>query len=187
MVPWPSKAVLQPAAVFHPARGLTLTGPPKLPPHQPLAELRVRLPFDFLEWPAPGSYPLAERTVMGPEHSGEPPRVVHRDGTLIMVDDDRIQMIDFDDGGFGYRLFEIATALVKYRDQPDYPTLKHALTEGYLSHRLIDLAPLDLVMAIRAATYIGWNSLRQGENGAEARHERLVSDARDLARVYLGN
>lgn len=103
----------------------------------------------------------------------------------IMVDENRVQMIDFDDGGFGFRLFEIATALVKYRDQPDYRALKDALIEGYMSARPIDLAPLDLFMAIRAATYVGWNIERIAEDGAEARNARLIRDARDLARAYL--
>ena len=39
-----------------------------------------------------------------------------------MVDGTTMQMIDFDDGGFGYRLFDIATALLKHRDAPDFRT-----------------------------------------------------------------
>lgn len=103
----------------------------------------------------------------------------------IMVDDGRIQMIDFDDGGYGFRLFDIATALVKYLDQPDYAALKDALTQGYLSVRRINLAPLDLFMAIRAATYVGWNIERINEDGAASRNARFVATARDLARAYL--
>ncbi len=113
--------------------------------------------------------------------------LIHADlvGENIMVDEGRIQMIDFDDGGFGFRLFEIATALVKYKKEPDYPALKDALIEGYLSIRQIDLAPFNLFMAIRAATYVGWNIERIHEDGAEARNARLIADARDLARAYL--
>ncbi len=94
-------------------------------------------------------------------------------------------MIDFDDGGYGFRLFDIATALVKYLDQPDYAALKDALTQGYLSVRPLDPAPLDLFMAIRAATYVGWNIERINEDGAAARNARFVATARDLARAYL--
>lgn len=105
----------------------------------------------------------------------------------IMVDVDRIQMIDFDDGGFGFRLFEIVTALVKYRGRPDYPALKDALIGGYLTVRQINLAPFNLFMAVRAATYVGWNIERITENGAKARNARLIADARDLARIYLAH
>lgn len=104
----------------------------------------------------------------------------------IMVDGDLVQMIDFDDGGLGYRLFEIATALVKYMGEADYPALKAALTNGYQSICPIDLAPLDLFMAIRAATYVGWNMERLAEDGAEARNARLIADARACAQTYLG-
>ncbi|MDG1970511.1 MAG: phosphotransferase [Paracoccaceae bacterium] len=104
----------------------------------------------------------------------------------VMIDENRIQLIDFDDGGFGFRMFEIATALVKYRNERDFPALKVALTKGYQSVRPIDLAQLDLFMAIRAATYVGWNIERINEDGAEKRNARLITDARDLAWAYLG-
>ncbi|WP_297768977.1 phosphotransferase [uncultured Roseovarius sp.] len=80
----------------------------------------------------------------------------------IMLDGDRLQLIDFDfdfdfdDGGFGFRLFDIATALLKNLTEPDYPDLRVALTEGYTSRRPIDLRVLDLFIALRSATYVGW-------------------------------
>lgn len=113
--------------------------------------------------------------------------LIHADlvGENVMVDEGRIQMIDFDDGGYGFRLFDIATALVKHLGRPDFQSLKSAMFEGYLSVRTIDLSALDLFLLIRAATYVGWNIERMDEDGARARNDRFVATARDLARAHL--
>lgn len=74
------EALAQPRATFDPARGLVLAGQQAIASESAPRWVEIRLPFEFLEWPTPGTYPLAERTVMGPEHSGEPPRMVRIGG-----------------------------------------------------------------------------------------------------------
>lgn len=103
----------------------------------------------------------------------------------IMVDGDKVQLIDFDDSGFGYRLLDIATTLLRNRNEPDYHDLQAALIDGYLRVRDIDLAALDLFIALRAMTYVGWISSRMGETGSAERNARFVATARDLAGAYL--
>lgn len=103
----------------------------------------------------------------------------------VMVDEGRVQFIDFDDSGFGFRLFDIATTLLRNRGEPDYDALKGALLDGYLSVRDIDLAALDLFMVLRAATYVGWIISRMEEEGAEVRNLRFIDTARDLTEAYL--
>ncbi len=103
----------------------------------------------------------------------------------VMVDGDRLQLIDFDDSGFGYRLFDVATTLIRNQNEPDYDALKAALIEGYLSVRDLDLDALDLFVVLRAATYVGWIITRMHEDGSEARNARFVTHARALARAYL--
>ncbi|WP_375175047.1 phosphotransferase enzyme family protein [Pseudooceanicola sp.] len=103
----------------------------------------------------------------------------------VMIDAGRVQLIDFDDSGFGFRLFDIATTLLRNRTEPDYDTLKAALLEGCLSVRPLDIAALDLFVALRATTYVGWIISRMDESGSEARNLRFVATARDLAKAYL--
>lgn len=103
----------------------------------------------------------------------------------VMIDAGRVQLIDFDDSGFGFRLFDIATTLLRNRTEPDYDSLKAALLEGYLSVRPLDVSALDLFVALRAATYVGWIISRMEESGAEARNIRFVATARELAKTYL--
>jgi Ser/Thr protein kinase RdoA (MazF antagonist) len=96
-----------------------------------------------------------------------------------------IQLIDFDDGGFGFRQFDLATTLLKNLDEPDYPALRAALIEGYLGQRDLDLELLDLFIAIRALTYVGWIVPRIHEDGGAGRNDRFVAEARALCAACL--
>ena len=103
----------------------------------------------------------------------------------VMVDGNAIRFIDFDDGGFGYRLFEIATALLKLQDEPDYHVLKTALLAGYKSLRDLDTEALDLFLALRAMTYVGWNISRQNEDEIGKRNARFIAKATELAGLVM--
>ena len=103
----------------------------------------------------------------------------------VLVRGQTLNLIDFDDGGFGFRNFDVATALHKHMDEDDYLSLRAALIQGYSSIRTIDLATLDLFSAIRAATYVGWNITRMTENGGAERNTRFIHIARQLIQNYL--
>ena len=94
-------------------------------------------------------------------------------------------MIDFDDGGWGFRLFDVATALFKNRHEPGYDTLKTALLAGYRSRRSLDTTALDLFVALRAVSYVGWIVPRIEEDGSGDRNLRYIEDARGLCSGYL--
>ena len=103
----------------------------------------------------------------------------------VLVDGGRVQFIDFDDGGYGYRLFDLAGALVKNLAEPSFVELKDALISGYRSARAIDTDALDLMLLLRACTYVGWIVPRMNEAGAEVRNRRSRATATRLARTYL--
>lgn len=103
----------------------------------------------------------------------------------VMVDGDKVQLIDFDDSGFGFRLFDIATTLLRNRTEADYEAMVSALLNGYLSVRGLDLAALDLFIALRACTYVGWIISRMHEEGATVRNARFVATARELTKAYI--
>lgn len=103
----------------------------------------------------------------------------------IMTDGQAVRFIDFDDAGFGFRLFDIATALLKNMDEPDYPELKDALLSGYQHERDIDTTRLGLFVALRAVTYVGWITQRLSEEGGPARNTRFIETARTVVSEYL--
>ena len=85
--------------------------------------------------------------------------------------------IDFDDGGYGLRLFDIATVTHRSRRVDATGAMARALVEGYAQQREIDLGQLPLIEALRACTYLGWIVPRMGEAGAEARQTRFLAEA----------
>lgn len=103
----------------------------------------------------------------------------------VMVADGQVAFIDFDDSGFGYRLFDLATSLVKLQFLPQYPSLKNALLAGYSEFRLVDEGQLSLFMAIRAATYVGWIAQRADEPSAMGKARRYIKQACILAEEYF--
>lgn len=106
----------------------------------------------------------------------------------VLLDDghDRPRLLDFDDGGFGFRPFDIAGALLKNRKEPGYPELESSLVEGYRTARRLDVSLLGLFMALRAVTYVGWIVPRMSEDGSPERNARFIDDACDLCAAYFG-
>jgi Ser/Thr protein kinase RdoA (MazF antagonist) len=103
----------------------------------------------------------------------------------ILLGEQGTQFIDFDDGGYGYRLFELATLLSKLTDRDDFEQMKAALLDGYRQMRPIDTALLDLFMMIRALTYLGWIIPRLSEPGGAARNVRFIATAEHWASKLL--
>lgn len=105
--------------------------------------------------------------------------LIHADavGDNVLVHDGQTTLIDFDDSGYGYRLFDLATPLNKLRGAPDYPDLETALLDGYRQHRPLDTTHYPLIALLRALTYLGWIIPRINEPGGRDRLLRFRTDA----------
>ena len=90
-------------------------------------------------------------------------------------------LIDFDDCAYGYPSFDVATTLVKEWDSPRFADIKAAVLEGYGP---IDAHELDLMLALRALTYVGWVQDRVHEPGMAARAGPALARAVHFARRY---
>lgn len=102
----------------------------------------------------------------------------------VLVDGERVAFIDFDDCGYGFRLFDIATALLRNRRELHYPLIQSSLLEGYRSKRALpeaELAHLPLFLLLRSLTYIGWAGARPELPDAAERIQRYIREARELA------
>ncbi|WP_018348374.1 phosphotransferase enzyme family protein [Longispora albida] len=85
--------------------------------------------------------------------------LIHADLHLenALFDGDVVRLIDFDDCGFGYWLYDLAVPLWEYRDRPDYEELRAALIEGYSQRREPpDLTHLDDFLATRHVGFGLW-------------------------------
>ena len=85
----------------------------------------------------------------------------------LLVNGDRLHVIDFDDSGFGWHQYEIAVALDAYRNLPHFEVARDALIAGYRSERplsdeAIELLPMFLL--IRSLALLGWLHERPEHN-----------------------
>jgi Ser/Thr protein kinase RdoA (MazF antagonist) len=102
----------------------------------------------------------------------------------VLVDGERVAMIDFDDCGYGFRLFDIATALLRGRRDPHYELIEASLLAGYRALRPLSdeaLSHLPLFLLLRGLTYIGWVGDRPDLPDAAERMARYVADVSELA------
>jgi Ser/Thr protein kinase RdoA (MazF antagonist) len=116
--------------------------------------------------------------------------VIHADLTPenIMVHNGEVRLIDFDDAGWGWHLFELATALYFHLNEDYYEDALAAILEGYRSQRPLsgeDADRLPLFMLARGLTYVGWVHTREGTETARDLGRTLVDMACQAARAYL--
>ncbi|MEM6728071.1 MAG: phosphotransferase, partial [Pseudomonadota bacterium] len=89
-----------------------------------------------------------------------------------------LALLDFDDAGFGYRTYDLGTALIQHQDNPRLRLLEDALLEGYATLRTPPpLARLRFFTMLRALASCGWVISRAaGDTGLQRRHaERALT------------
>lgn len=94
-----------------------------------------------------------------------------------LIDGNKVQVIDFDDAGFGWHLFDLATALYFIQGDSGYKVAHAALIDGYREFRsLADtmVEQLPLFLAARGFTYLGWVQTRQNTETARKLTPRLI-------------
>ena len=99
---------------------------------------------------------------------GRDPRtfsVIHADlhAGNVLVDGDRLTIIDFDDSGFGWHQYDAAVALFHSQTRADFTTLERDFVRGYRSMRDISdeaLALIPMFLLVRGMAVIGWISQR---------------------------
>jgi Ser/Thr protein kinase RdoA (MazF antagonist) len=116
--------------------------------------------------------------------------MIHADLSLenLMVDGDIVRLIDFDDAGFGWHLFEIATSLYFVRSESFYEQALESLIAGYREYRPLSdehLESLPLFYLARAMTNVGWVHTRQETETAQELTPMLLGMACELAEEYL--
>ncbi|MGL4319288.1 MAG: phosphotransferase enzyme family protein, partial [Paracoccaceae bacterium] len=107
---------------------------------------------------------------MGPIHAD-----VLRENVL--VDGTHLSLIDFDDSGIGYRLYDLGTVMSQNLDEPHYTALRDALIAGYGNATVEQVEYFTLA---RTLVSVGWAAPRLAlNNPVHRRHiERAVMWAR---------
>ena len=106
----------------------------------------------------------------------------------IIVDGNQVRLIDFDDAGFGWHLFELVTSLFFIQGEPYFDRAQDALIKGYRAHRQLadeQLELLPLFFLARACTYVGWVHTRHETETAQELTPMLLTAACEAAEDYL--
>lgn len=117
---------------------------------------------------------------------------IHADFTPenVLVRDGQMTIIDFDDSGDGYYLFDLATAAFFYLPHPRFGDVVSALLAGYQSAKPLsteDLAMWRAMLLARGLTYLAWAADRIGDETSDFVLERVRPAVVELAAEYVAS
>jgi Ser/Thr protein kinase RdoA (MazF antagonist) len=132
---------------------------------------------------------LAERLAAfgtGPDRFG----LVHADTRLanLLVDGGRVSVIDFDDSGFSWFLYDVGTSVSFFEHQPHVPDLVASWLAGYrrvLSLPAEDEAEIWTFIMFRRLLLVAWIGSHQGADIAQQLGAGYTQDSCDLAERFL--
>lgn len=118
--------------------------------------------------------------------------VIHADCTPenVLVASDRLLLIDFDDFGEGWFLFDLASVLFFMQGRDDFELAQSALMDGYRERREVtdaDLKAWPAMLLARGATYLGWAADRRGDETAKYLVSTLQPFLANQSRTFLAN
>ena len=116
--------------------------------------------------------------------------LIHADFVVenLMLEGDKVRLIDFDDAGFGWHLFELATAVYLETDSDHFQDACRALIDGYREHRPLpeeQIACMPLFFAARSFTYLGWVHTRSETETAREMTPMLIDLSYRVVQNYL--
>ena len=116
--------------------------------------------------------------------------LIHADLNLdnIILRDGRVTAIDFDDCGYGWHLFDLATISILFLQTDLSNTVQTAVVEGYRRERILSdesLLQMPLFYLLRAFTYLGWVHTRNETASAQEIAPMVTALVCRLAEDYL--
>jgi len=126
----------------------------------------------------------------GLQPEGEGWGLIHADlrPSNIMMHEDNLTVIDFDDCGFGWFLYDFASALSFIEHEPYAPTIAQEWVEGYRDVK--ELSPSDVRIAcalsmLRRLTMLGWTTTHRRDALPPAIWDAQCPGTVEVARRYL--
>jgi Ser/Thr protein kinase RdoA (MazF antagonist) len=116
--------------------------------------------------------------------------LVHADMRLanLLVDGDRVTLIDFDDCGFGWFMYDFAAAISFHEDDPRAALWRARWLAGYQAVRPLDpadLAILDAMVLLRRMALLAWIGSHHETALAKAHAGTFAAGTARLAQIYL--
>lgn len=116
--------------------------------------------------------------------------LIHADMRLgnVLVDEERVSLIDFDDSGFCWFAYDFAAAVSFHETEPEIASLKDAWLRGYLPQRALtteDMAALDTMVLLRRTALLAWIGSHHDTELARSHERGFASGTAELASRYL--
>ena len=102
----------------------------------------------------------------------------------VLVHGRTVSLIDFDDCGTGFRLYDLGTAMLHNEYEPARDDLRDALVAGYATLRRADAGSVDLMTLARGCASVGWTMPRLAPG--DPVHARHIARAVRMARRIMG-
>jgi len=118
--------------------------------------------------------------------------LIHADMRLanLLVDGDRVTLIDFDDCGFGWLMYDFAAAVSFHETDPALRGLRQSWLTGYRAVRPLaaaDEAVLDTMVLLRRMALLAWIGSHGETDLARAHAPGFAGDTADLADLWLAD
>ncbi|KGM13744.1 phosphotransferase enzyme family protein [Cellulomonas bogoriensis] len=116
--------------------------------------------------------------------------VIHADlrPSNVMTDGERLTIIDFDDCGFGYFLYDYAAALSFVEHEPYAPAMARAWVAGYQEVAPLsstDLRHASALSMLRRLTMLGWTTNHRADALPDGLHAAQLPGTLTVARRFL--
>ena len=122
----------------------------------------------------------------GPDRYG----LIHADMRLanLLIDDTTTRLIDFDDCGFGWFLYDFAAAISFMEDHPQVPVLREAWVRGYRRVRALaedDEREIDTLVMLRRLALLAWIGSRIDAPEPQQYAPHFARVSAELGEAYL--
>ena len=116
--------------------------------------------------------------------------LIHADMRLanLLVDGERTVLLDFDDSGFGWFLYDLAASLSFHETSPQVPALIRSWFAGYLEVRPLsaaDIGMVDTMILLRRMALLAWIGSHGETALAKSHADNFAVDTARLAQRYL--
>src|SRR5580693_7110654 len=157
-----------------------------------LGEITARMHRHARQWARPADFTrfvwgYDEAFGTGPDRYG----LIHADTRLanLLVDDGgRVSVIDFDDSGFGWYLYDVGTSVSFFEHEPQVPGLIDAWLTGYRREAELsaaDEAEIWTFILFRRLLLVAWIGSHRAVDIAQQLGAGYTRDSCDLAEAYL--
>lgn len=116
--------------------------------------------------------------------------LIHADLRLanLLVEHDQVKVIDFDDCGYGYYLYDIAAALSYIEHKSYVPELVQSWLDGYRKKRYLskeEEAEIPTFIMLRRMLLVAWLGTRSDSDTAKAFGSEFTNQTVEMAENYL--